>query len=213
MDLDLVASRRHPGLADEVIGTTWRRNRCQLWRPGRSLLNLLIKALEEASESTKIVGTLYNRLAEPFEIEGQIIDTTFSIGIALNHAEQSNQAETLMQDAHRAMSRARTLGKERYEIFDPGMRTEAVKRFQLEAELRHAIDNKEFMLYYQPIVNLKTGNLAGFEALVRWQHPQQGFVSPGAFIPAAEDTGLIIPMGIRCLRKPLRIWWQKIKIG
>ena len=167
----------------------------KLARIGGDEFAILLKALEEASESTKIADSLYNLLAEPFDIEGQTINTSFSIGIALNHAEQSDQAETLMQDAHRAMSRARALGKEHYEIFDPGMRTEAVKRFQLEIELRHAIDNKEFMLYYQPIVNLVTGKLAGFEALVRWQHPQQGFVSPGAFIPAAEDTGLIVPMG------------------
>ncbi len=106
-----------------------------------------------------------------------------------------------MQDAHRAMAKARALGKEHYEIFDPRMRTEAVKRFQLEAELRLAISNQEFLLYYQPIVDLKTGKLAGFEALVRWQHPQQGFVSPGAFIPAAEESGLIIPMGSWILEK------------
>ena len=167
----------------------------KLARIGGDEFAILLKDLEEASGSTKVADALYNYLTEPFEIEGQTINTSFSIGIALNHAEQRNQAETLMQDAHRAMSRARALGKEHYEIFDPGMRTEAVKRFQLEAELRSAIDRKEFMLYYQPIVNLKTGKLAGFEALVRWQHPVQGFVSPGAFIPAAEDTGLIIPLG------------------
>ena len=170
-------------------------SQAKLARIGGDEFAILLKDLEEASESTKIADRLYNSLAEPFDIEGQTINTSFSIGIALNHAEQSDQAETLMQDAHRAMSRARALGKEHYEIFDPGMRTEAVKRFQLEAELRNAIENKEFMLYYQPIVNLVTGKLAGFEALVRWQHPQQGFVSPGAFIPAAEDTGLIVPMG------------------
>ena len=167
----------------------------KLARIGGDEFAILLKNLGEASESTKIADQLYNLLAEPFDIEGQTINTSFSIGIALNHAEQDEQAEALMQDAHRAMSRARALGKEHYEIFDPGMRTEAVKRFQLEAELRHAIENKEFMLYYQPIVNLVTGKLAGFEALVRWQHPQQGFVSPGAFIPAAEETGLIVPMG------------------
>ncbi|MEL7329066.1 MAG: EAL domain-containing protein, partial [Cyanobacteria bacterium J06559_1] len=137
------------------------------------------------------------------------ITTSFSIGIALNQSDQINQAETLMQDAHRAMARARALGKEHYEIFDPGMRAEAVKRFQLEAELRNAIDNKEFLLYYQPIINLVTGKLAGFEALVRWQHPEQGFVSPGSFIPAAEDSGLIVPMGSWILEEAcqqMRAW-------
>ena len=164
-------------------------------RIGGDEFAILLKDLREASESSKIADTLYNELTEPFEVADQIIKTSFSIGIALNYSEQSNQAETLMQDAHRAMSRARALGKGHYEIFDPGMRSEAVERFRLEAELRQAIDNREFMLYYQPIVSLVTGKLSGFEALVRWQHPKRGFVSPGAFIPAAEESGLIIPMG------------------
>lgn len=169
--------------------------RTSLARLGGDEFAILLPNLTEASQATKIADALYNKLAEPFEIESQPITTSFSIGIALNQSDQTNQAETLMQDAHRAMARARALGKEHYEIFDPGMRTEAVKRFQLEAELRSAIDNQEFLLYYQPIINLQTGKLAGFEALVRWQHPQQGFVSPGSFIPAAEETGLIVPMG------------------
>ncbi len=169
--------------------------RASLARLGGDEFAILLTELTEASEATKTADTLYNRLTKPFEINTQPVTTSFSIGIALNQGHYTNQAETLMQDAHRAMSRARALGKEHYEIFDPGMRAEAVKRFQLEAELRQAIDNQEFLLYYQPIINLQTGELAGFEALVRWQHPTQGFVSPGSFIPAAEETGLIVPMG------------------
>ncbi|MEL6938908.1 MAG: EAL domain-containing protein, partial [Cyanobacteria bacterium J06598_1] len=169
--------------------------RTSLARLGGDEFAILLTNLTEASQATKIADTLYNYSEEPFAIKEQLIKTSFSIGIALNQVGQANQAETLMQDAHRAMARARALGKDHYEIFDPGMRTEAVKRFQLEAELRAAIDRQEFLLYYQPIINLQTGKLAGFEALVRWQHPQRGFVSPGSFIPAAEDTGLIVPMG------------------
>jgi diguanylate cyclase (GGDEF)-like protein len=167
----------------------------KLARIGGDEFAILLQDLSEASQAAKVADELYNQLTEPFEIESRPITTSFSIGIALSQLQGVDQAETLMQDAHRAMARARALGKEHYEIFDPGMRTEAVKRFQLEAELRLAISNQEFLLYYQPIINLKTGKLAGFEALVRWQHPEQGFVSPGAFIPAAEDSGLIIPMG------------------
>ena len=167
----------------------------QLSRLGGDEFAILVTNLTETHQATQIADTLYNELSEPFVIDDQPITTSFSIGIALDQSGHTHQAETLMQDAHRAMSRARALGKEHYEIFDPGMRAEAVKRFQLEAELRDAIANQEFLLYYQPIINLLTGQLAGFEALVRWQHPEQGFVSPGAFIPAAEDTGLIVPMG------------------
>jgi len=181
-------------------------------RIGGDEFAILLKDLKEASESTKIADTLYNELTKPFEVAEQTVNTSFSIGIALNHSGQSSQAETLMQDAHRAMSRARALGKEHYEVFDPGMRSAAIERFKLEAELRQAIENKEFMLYYQPIVNLVTGKLAGFEALVRWQHPKQGFVSPGAFIPAAEESGLIVPMGSWILEEAcaqMSQWHQK----
>jgi len=186
--------------------------RTSLARLGGDEFAILLIDLTEASQATKIADTLYNKLAEPFDIGSQPITTSFSIGIALNQSDQTNQAETLMQDAHRAMARARALGKEHYEIFDPGMRAEAVKRFQLEAELRNAIDNEEFLLYYQPIINLQTGKLAGFEALVRWQHPQQGFVSPGSFIPAAEETGLIVPMGSWILEEAcaqMHAWQQQ----
>ncbi len=184
----------------------------KLARIGGDEFAVLLQNLDEASQATKVADVLYNQLTEPFNIEKQAITTSFSIGIALNQVRDAAEAETLMQDAHRAMARARALGKEHYEIFDPGMRAEAVKRFQLEAELRQAIANKEFMLYYQPIVDLRTGKLAGFEALVRWQHPQQGFVSPGAFIPAAEDTGLIVPMGSWILEEActqMHTWHQQ----
>ena len=170
-------------------------SQAKLARIGGDEFAVLLWNLSEASQATKVADALYNQLTEAFEIDDKSVKTSFSIGIALSQVQAVEQAETLMQDAHRAMSRARALGKEHYEIFDPGMRTEAVKRFQLEAELRLAISKQEFLLYYQPIVNLETGRLAGFEALVRWQHPQQGFVSPGAFIPAAEESGLIVPMG------------------
>lgn len=187
-------------------------SQARIARIGGDEFAILLQDLTEASQVTKIADILYNQLAEPFNIEQQAITISFSIGIALNQIRDAAEAETLMQDAHRAMARARALGKEHYEIFDPGMRAEAVKRFQLEAELRQAIVRKEFMLYYQPIVNLQTGRLSGFEALVRWQHPQQGFVSPGAFIPAAEDTGLIVPMGSWILEEAcsqMHSWHQK----
>ena len=156
---------------------------------------ILLPNLSEASQATKIADLLYNKFEEPSMIDGHTMNNSFSIGIALDQQESIEQAETLLQDAHRAMTRSRALGKDHYEVFDPGMRVEAVKRFKLEGDLRQAIDKKEFVLYYQPIVDLQTGCLAGFEALVRWQHAERGFVSPGAFIPTAEETGLIVPMG------------------
>ncbi len=170
---------------------------------------ILLPDLAEASQATRIADLLYNKFEEPSIIDGRTLTNSFSIGIALNQEESvAGPAETLLQDAHRAMTRSRALGKDHYEIFDPGMRTEAVKRFKLVNELRQAIEKQEFVLYYQPIVNLRTGCLAGFEALVRWQHPERGFVSPGAFIPTAEESGLIVPMGRWILQEACQQMYQ-----
>ena len=113
------------------------------------------------------------------------------------------------------MYRAKDLGKSRQEVFATGMRDQAVNRFQLEVDLRQAIRRQELLLYYQPLVLLKTKQIAGFEALVRWRHPQRGFVYPNEFIPIAEETGLIIPMGQWILREAcqqMHDWRQKFPL-
>jgi EAL domain-containing protein (putative c-di-GMP-specific phosphodiesterase class I) len=108
---------------------------------------------------------------------------------------QTAGPEDLLRDADTAMHRAKTAGKGRYEVFDVSMHAKAVKMMTLETDLRRAMERMEFRLHYQPIVNLEDSALMGFEALIRWKHPKLGMVSPADFIPLAEDTGLIVPIG------------------
>ena len=125
------------------------------------------------------------------------------MGIALfNHAYQ--HPEELLRDADTAMYRAKTLGKARFEIFDESMRASAIARLQLETELRRGIERDEFENYYQAVVSLKSGEIRGFEALIRWNHPIQGLVMPNDFIPIAEETGLVVPLGHKVLKAACR---------
>ncbi|MBE9032885.1 EAL domain-containing protein [filamentous cyanobacterium LEGE 11480] len=146
-------------------------------------------------EITRVLDELQQIMAIPYHLEKQEVQLTVSAGLALTQAEYAHKPEDLLRDAHTAMYRAKSLGKSRYEVFATGMLKEAVERLQLESDIRQGIEAEEFLLYYQPIICLKTGRIAGFEALVRWQHHERGFMPPGLFIPLAEETGLIQPLG------------------
>jgi len=122
---------------------------------------------------------------------------TVSVGVAVTTGEESD-ADLILRDADVAMYRAKQRGRGRFEVFDEAMRTDAVDRLSVENDLRRAIRQGQLRLFYQPIVHIDTGRIAGFEALVRWQHPVRGLLSPADFIPPAEDTGLIVPLG-RCV--------------
>lgn len=173
---------------------------------------ILIEDVADQSEVIYVAERLQQDLSTPFALNGREVFTTVSIGIALNSSFGA-QAEEILRDADTAMYRAKTLGKDRYEIFDVAMHAQAVKLLQLETDLRLAIERQEIYVQYQPIISLDTFNLSGFEALVRWKHPEHGFISPVDFIPVAEETGLIIPIGEFVLREAcnqMQRWHERV---
>ena len=150
-------------------------------------------------------------LADPFQLNGLEISVSVSIGIVLQPAPELG-AEEILRDADTAMYRAKALGRGRHVLFDATMHSQALERLRLEIELKKAIERQEFVVYYQPIVELGRGALTGFEALVRWQHPDQGLLPPGAFIPLAEKTGHIHAIGREVLRlscRQVKVWQEK----
>ena len=137
-----------------------------------------------------IANKILQEIVAPFQLSRAEVFITASIGIALGNSSY-NTPEEMLRDADTAMYRAKSKGRDRYCVFTPVMYQEALKLLQLENDLKRAVERQEFIVYYQPIVCLSTGKISGFEALVRWQHPTIGMVSPGDFIPVAEETGLI----------------------
>ncbi|HTQ53701.1 MAG TPA: EAL domain-containing protein [Bryobacteraceae bacterium] len=135
-----------------------------------------------------------------FKLENREVFTTVSIGIAPGNRRYLTPTE-ILRDADTAMYKAKSSGRSRFEVFDEGMRAEAVARLELESDLRRAVDNREFVLYYQPKVCLKTSKIVGVEALLRWRHPTRGMIAPDQFIPLAEETGMIVPIGLWVMRE------------
>lgn len=163
---------------------------------------LILPGITELPELEHLVERLTKAIGTPFIVQGRHLFTSFASGIALHRADYANP-EDLLRDAGLALYAAKEKRRE-YAAFDPLMHTKAVNRLELETDLRQAVEREEFLVYYQPIVALHDGTLAGFEALMRWRHPQRGLVSPAEFIPLSEDTGLIIPMTLWMLRETCR---------
>ncbi|MBD1872691.1 EAL domain-containing protein [Nodosilinea sp. FACHB-131] len=169
-------------------------------------------ALQQSDQEflTSLANGIQQALGEPFSLNGQDIAMTASIGIVIPQPQQVHTSENLLRDAQTAMYRAQRNGQARYQVFAASM-VSAADQFTLETEMRHGIAHQEFVLYYQPIVELETEHIAGFEALIRWHHPRHGFVSPVRFIPLAEETGLILSLGewiCRTACRQARQWQQ-----
>jgi diguanylate cyclase (GGDEF)-like protein/PAS domain S-box-containing protein len=155
---------------------------------------VLLNGLKNPTDAVATAERIQEVLAQPFTLAGHDVFCGGSIGVAFSTLEYT-QSEEILRDADTAMYRAKEQGKGRFEIFDKMMHSRAILRLQLENDLRKAIEREEFKVYYQPIVDMQTRIISGFEALVRWQHPERGIVFPADFIPLAEETELIIPIG------------------
>ncbi|UKO99552.1 EAL domain-containing protein [Nostoc sp. UHCC 0870] len=154
---------------------------------------ILVESVEGIEEAVAVATRILAEFQAPLILNGHEVFITTSIGIVLGTASY-HQASDLIRDSDLAMYRAKAQGKSCYKIFDAQMHIQAVTRLNLESDLRKALEREEFIVYYQPILDINSNHLVGVEALVRWQHPTRGFISPGDFIPIAEETGLIVPL-------------------
>ena len=200
-----------------LIETAHRLENCLkfenlLARVGGDEFAVWLPHLTSSQEAIALADLFQKELTKPCLWKGKEICITVSIGIAFDQYHSEREPPELLRYADIAMFHAKNLGKARHEIFMKGMDTKAIVRWQLETDLRFALSQNEFEVYYQPIVNLQTLQISGFEALIRWRSPSKGLISPDNFISVAEETGLILPLGHWILRQAcqqIQLWRQQ----
>jgi diguanylate cyclase (GGDEF)-like protein len=182
-----------------------------LARLGGDEFTVLLDGVRTSEDAQAVAERLLAAAGRPFDILGHDVVVSLSIGLVMSDARYT-RAEDMVRDADTAMYRAKAEGKARFAVFDTSMLQAIEERLRLEADLRHALQRDELQLYYQPIVELATGRLSGFEALLRWHHPERGLISPSHFVPTAEETGQIVPIGLWAIRdacRQMQAWAQE----
>jgi diguanylate cyclase (GGDEF)-like protein len=202
-----VADRLRVSILPEVLPSPAQGS---LARFGGDEFIVLLDRIPDVTAAIQVASHISQSLQRPFNLQGHEVFISTSIGIALSTTQDDNP-ESFLRNADIALYRAKANGKAGYEVFDGAMHTEALERLQLETDLRRAIERHELEVHYQPIVDLQTQEIIGFEALARWQHPTLGMVAPLKFIPLAEETGLIMKLGWWVLHEACRqmAQWQR----